>query len=149
MATSRVVDRKEYERQYYLANRDKYLARSARRNREVIKASKEAKIHSLVVKARHRAKKNGTEFLITAADLPLPQFCPLLGIELCYCNDKLQPNSPSIDRVDPTLGYIPGNVWIISHKANCVKNNLTSDELGRIARNLEQEIERRSHAKRA
>jgi len=39
------------------------------------------------------------------------------------------PNSPSLDRIDPTKGYVKGNVWIISHKANTFKSYATHEEL--------------------
>ena len=38
-------------------------------------------------------------------------------------------NSPSLDRIDPTKGYVKGNVWIISHKANVFKSYATHEEL--------------------
>ncbi len=37
--------------------------------------------------------------------------------------------SPSLDRLDNTLGYIPGNVQVISWKANQIKSNATLQEL--------------------
>lgn len=43
----------------------------------------------------------------------------------------MNPNedSPSIDKVIPELGYVRGNVWVISNKANRIKNNATLEEL--------------------
>jgi hypothetical protein len=38
-------------------------------------------------------------------------------------------NSPSLDRIDPTKGYVKGNVWIISSKANTFKSYATHEEL--------------------
>jgi hypothetical protein len=33
-------------------------------------------------------------------------------------------------------GYVKGNVWIVSHKANSMKNSGNAEELANIARNL-------------
>tara|TARA_R110000737_G_scaffold103542_2_gene136776 strand:+ start:108 stop:722 length:615 start_codon:yes stop_codon:yes gene_type:complete len=60
-----------------------------------------------------------------------PKVCPVLGIELDW-NVKInggQDNSPSLDRIDSTKGYIPGNVMIMSKLANCMKQNATSEQL--------------------
>ena len=48
----------------------------------------------------------------------------MLGLLLNYDRNrgKNHPDSPSFDRVDNMQGYIPGNVQIISHKANQIKN---------------------------
>ena len=46
-------------------------------------------------------------------------------------------NSPSIDRLIPELGYIKGNVNVISLRANIIKNNATKDELIKIANWME------------
>lgn len=60
--------------------------------------------------------------------------CPVLGIELNWTykdpekSGKLQDNSPSIDRINPLLGYDKGNIAIISWKANRLKSHLTLDE---------------------
>ena len=39
------------------------------------------------------------------------------------------PSSPSLDRIIPELGYVPGNVQVISHQANTMKSNATLKEL--------------------
>jgi hypothetical protein len=38
-------------------------------------------------------------------------------------------NSPSIDRFDNSKGYVKGNVWIISDRANRLKSNLSKEDL--------------------
>jgi hypothetical protein len=60
--------------------------------------------------------------------------CPILGIPLSWSSMReggyqLLPSSPSLDRIDPAKGYVKGNVWIISHRANTIKNNATHEEL--------------------
>ena len=44
-----------------------------------------------------------------------------------------RPIEASIDRIDSTKGYEKGNVWVISGRANRIKNDATPEELMRIA----------------
>lgn len=84
--------------------------------------------------AKGRAKRLGVPFGITAEDIPIPDRCPALGIPL-YPNfgGKAQhPYSPSIDRIDPTKGYIPGNVKVISAKANAIKQDASIADLVKV-----------------
>lgn len=37
--------------------------------------------------------------------------------------------SPTLDRIHPDIGYVPGNVMVISAKANRMKNNASLEEL--------------------
>ena len=42
-------------------------------------------------------------------------------------------NSPSLDRMDNSKGYVKGNVQVISHKANSMKFSASKDELLKFA----------------
>lgn len=78
---------------------------------------------------KNAAKRRGVEFTITMEDLEWPTHCPILGIELQYfTNAGRQEDSVSFDRIDPTKGYVPGNVYICSWRANRLKNNGTAEE---------------------
>lgn len=44
-------------------------------------------------------------------------------------NKERHYNSPSVDRIDNSRGYVKGNVAIISNKANTKKGELTIDEV--------------------
>jgi hypothetical protein len=55
--------------------------------------------------------------------------CPVLGLPLFPGRGQPTANSPSIDRVDPSLGYVRDNVWVISNRANMIKNDATLEEL--------------------
>jgi biotin operon repressor len=64
----------------------------------------------------------------------LPETCPALGVRLNYSqNGAPRDDSPSIDRIDSSIGYEPGNVHILSLRANRIKSNGTSAELRAIA----------------
>jgi hypothetical protein len=88
---------------------------------------------------RRDARDRGIPFAITRADiLPLPVRCPLLGVPIDYAVHGKGPSpfSPSIDRIRPELGYIPGNVWVVSLRANVIKADGTWQELAQISEAL-------------
>jgi len=89
--------------------------------------------------SRHRAKKLGLKFNITEADLlPAPTHCPVFGVRLKYRNHKRgDPAGASLDRRNNTKGYVRGNVFIISWRANILKNNGTAAEHRAIANWME------------
>jgi hypothetical protein len=87
--------------------------------------------------ARNRAKKLGVPFALTEQDIVIPEFCPVLGLRFEWGVGKRASQnrtSPSLDRIVPELGYVRGNVRIISNRANHIKNNGTGSELTAIAR---------------
>lgn len=80
--------------------------------------------------ARRNAKRRGEECGLELKDIVIPEFCPVLGIKLEPGSHTHQDCSPSVDRIDSTKGYTKDNVWIISARANRIKNNATIEELG-------------------
>lgn len=90
---------------------------------------------SLVSGAKGRAKKNNIPFNITVGDLHFPTHCPILGIALSRATGKASNNSYSIDRIIPELGYVKGNVMIISHLANVMKNSASKELLLKFCEN--------------
>jgi hypothetical protein len=89
---------------------------------------------TLVFAAKSRAKRDGLPFDLSIERLFWPTHCPVLGIELDYTRtatgSRTQRNNfPTLDRRDNRLGYILGNVFVISHRANRIKSDATSDEL--------------------
>ena len=82
---------------------------------------------------KQNAKKTGYEWTILFQEIKFPTHCPILGLELDYFAESTQENSPSFDRLDPSLGYIKGNVYILSWRANRIKNDGTADEHEKIA----------------
>ena len=43
---------------------------------------------------------------------------------------------PSLDRIDGAKGYVKGNVRVISHRANMLKNDATIEELELVLKDL-------------
>lgn len=84
--------------------------------------------------AKNNAAKRGLEFSISIEDVPIPEFCPLTGLKLTM--GKYRWTKPSIDRIDSTKGYIPGNVWVISVLANTMKSIATKEQLLTFSRNV-------------
>ena len=84
------------------------------------------KAHRLFEVCRDRARKKGIPFTLEISDIVVPEVCPILGIPLSQENRN---NWPSVDRVNPALGYIPGNVVVISYRANRIKNDASLEEL--------------------
>ena len=52
--------------------------------------------------------------------------CALTGVELI---PKSGPTSPSLDKKDPKLGYVEGNVQWVTKKANTMKQDCSMEEL--------------------
>lgn len=79
--------------------------------------------------ARHRAKKEGLPFDLTADYIkgvwPGDNCCPVLGLAFEIGSGKAQDASPSLDKLSPSGGYVVGNVAVISHLANRLKYNVS------------------------
>lgn len=131
---------KEYSKAYYQANKDKILARSRQRhlnNREVILDQMKTRYKNpkdfrviMLDRARQRAKSRGLEFSISIEDFEIPEYCPVFKYKLeRNFEGKASYNSPSLDRIDSSLGYVPGNVQVISYQANVMKNNASKQDL--------------------
>lgn len=90
--------------------------------------------------AKTRAKQRNEEFSIDLEDIIIPELCPLLGIRLQYNEGIKQDTSYSLDRIDSTKGYIKGNIWVVSLRANRIKNDSTIEELEMILHNLKLRV---------
>lgn len=96
--------------------------------------------------AKQRAAATGTAFTIKFADVVIPERCPVLGIPIIpptAPGQKRGDNAPSLDRLDSSRGYVPGNVHVISWRANAVKNNGTAAEHRAIADWMTRELAER------
>lgn len=105
-----------------------YTNQTARKSH--LKARMERPESFFVYRAKQIAKRRNLPFNITSSDITIPDVCPVLGIKLEVGKIRGQATdcSPSIDRVIPELGYVKGNVEIISKRANTIKSFGTIEE---------------------
>lgn len=98
-------------------------------------------ITRLLTGAKKRAKDKNMDFNIDKEDINIPDRCPILDLPFEYNTGTVGPMSPSLDRIDSTLGYIKGNVKVISHRANTIKNNLALEDLVALGKYAEKGLE--------
>ena len=105
--------------------------------RDKMASQRRAKHHndpraSMLTNAKVRAAKQGVPFNLGIDDLCIPKVCPVLGIDL-YVGQTTGPNSPTLDKIKPALGYVVGNIVVVSHLANRIKSDATPEQLRRVA----------------
>ena len=83
----------------------------------------------LLSQAKIRAKKNKLEFDLIEEDIIIPERCPLMDIPLFRGDNYAKDNSPCIDRIDNTKGYVKSNIRVVSYLANRMKSNATKEQL--------------------
>lgn len=91
----------------------------------------------MLYKARNRAKTLGLPFDITEKDIVIPELCPIFGHKLEVGTREFHEWAPTIDRIQPKLGYVKSNIHVISYRANRIKNNSTLYELKQLVAFLE------------
>ena len=88
------------------------------------------KSYRLYYAAKRRAKLMGVPWALTREYIesiwPEDNKCPIMGVEFAWTS-KRGPSrlGATLDRIDPKLGYVVGNVAIISFVANCIKQDQT------------------------
>lgn len=91
--------------------------------------------------ARVRARQKDLEFNLDEGDINIPTHCPLLGVKLRKGSNQAWEYSPTLDRIDPKQGYVKGNVWVVSKRANVIKNDASLEDLKAIVCNLEKKLQ--------
>jgi hypothetical protein len=112
---------------------NKYTKKSREKNKEkILKKSIEdyrkigkKYIYLMWSRAKKRSREKNVPFDIELSDINIPTYCPVLGniLEISNCGRGPGDNSPSLDRKDPKLGYVKGNIEVISFKANRIKSD--------------------------
>lgn len=105
------------------------LAREATRIRSTKHGMHGTPEYWLLHHAKRRARLAGYESNLELSDITIPKNCPLLGVPLLKSKRAISENSPTIDRVNPNGGYMKGNVWVVSQRANRMKSNMTVGDM--------------------
>jgi hypothetical protein len=84
------------------------------------------------------AKRSGVIFNLISEDIKLVKTCPLLNIPIEYGNHVRTNNSASLDKINPKLGYVKGNVEILSLLGNQMKSSATPEQLITFSKNALQ-----------
>ena len=142
------IQNKEYYADYYENNKEKVKLKRAewrKNNKEHISEKGKAyrkenkgvsqkwrddnkdKLYFLSLKAR--AKRKGLEFHLDENDVLGVTVCPVFGFPLVRSLGRPSWNSPSLDRIDNTKGYVKGNIQIMSYLANSMKRDATDEQL--------------------
>lgn len=113
---------------YYRAWRERNTERFRQLNRGYKdKRNRERPAEAMWAKAKTRAARRGIKFTITPADIKIVTHCPILGTRLTFSGSG--PSRATLDRIVNSRGYVPGNVGVISYRANTLKSNLTRKQL--------------------
>ena len=127
----------KYRKEYREIHKEelKEYAKKYRKENPELKAIQTRKYYekhfkkTMVYSAMRRALALGIPFDITEEDIIVPEKCPIFGVTLTLGRGGSCRNSPSLDRIIPKLGYIRGNIQVISQKANNMKNDASEEEL--------------------
>jgi hypothetical protein len=151
-----MTDRKEYSKSYREKNKAEIKSKNAawyqknkihhrevgaiwrRNNAEKFAAIKLAwkernPERRLLHAAKMRARALKVPFDLDVSDIVIPTHCPILGIKLKPGGSgRAKPDCVSLDRFKPSLGYVRGNVTVISWRANCLKRDGTLEEFEKL-----------------
>lgn len=89
---------------------------------------------------KRRAKRKGIAFTLTLDRVRSAiesGVCEVTGIKFdleSYGPKKRSPWAPSVDRINPELGYTDDNVRVVVTIYNLAKSNFKADDLSRLAR---------------
>jgi hypothetical protein len=102
--------------EYYEKNKDKWVE-----YKNLNRATK------MWYTANKTAEKKNLPFNITIEDISIPESCPVCGIVME--TDTIRNKVPSLDKYEPSRGYVVGNIWVICFKCNTRKQDMTGEKM--------------------
>ncbi len=121
-----MVRERQRSLQWHEANRDRSIEKSRQ-----WKTNNPAK--AMLGRCRGSAKARGHECTITAADIEAllaPMACSVTGLPLTLeagGNSKSNPWAPSVDRIDCSKGYVPGNIRVVCWAYNMMRGDFPDE----------------------
>lgn len=86
-------------------------------------------VKKILDRVKGRAIRKGIPFTLEIEDIVIPDVCPVLGMPFIYGHHDW---TYSLDRIKPELGYVKGNVIVMSNRANMMKSTATTEEIGKL-----------------
>ena len=103
-----------------------------RHRRKSPQARRSEWVRNLTGNARYRARQKGLEFTITSdwvRERLERGVCEVTGEPFIYGRGMARgPNSPSLDRIDPSKGYTPDNTRVVIWAYNAAKQDFTEQQ---------------------
>jgi len=124
--------KRAYNKQWRIKNRDKRKQTEAKR-----RITKRAQC--LVSNCRTRARRRGIEYALDSQVGALQAIinkgkCQITGTPFNLVGGRTW-NSPSIDRIDPSKGYVPDNVRVVCHAMNAAMSDWGEDKVWEMLQN--------------
>lgn len=104
-----------------------------------LKTDVEYNLKYRLMACKNRAKRDNLDFNLDLDYLKsiYTDTCPYLGIKLNLMSTSGNSmDAMSIDKIIPSLGYVKGNIQIISYKANVMKQDVDIETLKLFAKNI-------------
>ena len=127
-----IARRKIYNKKWHTENHEKRKLSEARR-----RITKRAQC--LVSNCRTRARRRGIEYALDSQVDALQAIinkgkCQITGTAFNLVGGRTW-NSPSIDRIDPSKGYVPDNVRVVCHAINAAMSDWGEDKVWEMFQN--------------
>lgn len=126
---------KEYNKERQRQKRLSLTNRSKERDYDFQRRQKNPELEMLN-RTRKRAHAKNIPFNIEISDIIIPEKCPILNIPLKLNTVSAKDDSPSLDKIDSSKGYIKGNVRVISRLANIMKAHATKEQIEKFCENI-------------
>jgi hypothetical protein len=120
--------------------REKHKSRLLEESRQKYRTDTKRYVYHMLKRAEKRAKDRGILFDIDLSDIDIPETCPILNIKLEVGKGRgPSDTSPSLDRIDPSKGYVKGNVMVISMRANKIKSDVLLEDIEKVLNYLKRQ----------